>query len=125
MNLDGRYERKRILDGLVRKFGIKPEEVINYKDIEEIKRRVKIYDLKGEISDTDFLVLYNLINSFYNEMMEKICNEKFYIWSDYKKKLSSNKAEGAEEEYQKRLTSNKEGKRKEIDDFDEMLKDIR
>ena len=58
-------------------------------------------------------------------MMEKICNEKFYIWSDYQKKLSSNKAEGAEEEYQKRLTSNKEGKRKEIDDFDEMLKDIR
>lgn len=126
MNLDGRYERKKILEGLVIKLGIKPKEIVSYKDFEEIKRKVKKYDreLEDKISEADFLELYNLINGFYNEMMEKICNEKFYIWCDYKKKLSSNKVEGIEEEYQKRLTSNKEEKRKEIDSFDEILKDI-
>ena len=124
MNLDGRYERKKILEGLVKKLNIDNSEIVNYKDIEEIKRKIKIYDLKNEISNDDFLTLYNLINSFYNEIMEKICNEKFYIWCDYKKKLSLNKTEEVEEEYQKLLKINKNEKNMEIEKFSEILKSL-
>ena len=56
--------------------------------------------------------------------MEKICNEKFYIWCDYKKKLSLNKTEEVEEEYQKLLKINKNEKNMEIEKFSEILKSL-
>ena len=124
MNLDGRYERKKILEGLVKKLNIELSELVHYKDIEEIKEKVKRYNLNEDVSDEDFLTLYSLINSFYNEMLETICTVSFYIWNDYKTKLSKGREEGAEEEYKKRLAGSKEEKKKVIENFNNILGSI-